>query len=156
MPSFQAIDLPQLIGTTKTSAPLTIDENHLKSFAFSTYLDEEYVDLSISKNNALGPELVDGFLLLSLLTFFSFDKPFFELKGAYALNYGVDRVRFISPVFVGDEVFVSRTATRAKPVSPTRIRLEETVEMKRVSDEELVMVAEWITYVIDGAEERVK
>lgn len=156
MSIFQSIDFSQLVGTTKTSNPLTIDEQHLKSFAFATYLDEEYVDLSISKNNALGPELVDGFLLLSLLTYFSFDKPFLELKGAYALNYGVNRVRFTSPVFVGEKVFVSRTATKAKTVSPTRIRLEETIEMKRAPNEELVMVAEWITYVIDGAEEEGK
>lgn len=153
MTNLGAINPTNLIGVTKTSHPLKIDKDHLQSFGYSTYLDESYVDLTISRNNAFGPDLVDGFLLLSLLTYYSFDAPFVELEGAYALNYGLNRVRFTSPVMVGDEVFVSRTVTDAKKVSPTRTRLEEKVTMKKATDGELVMIAEWISYIIDGAAE---
>lgn len=153
MTTLEAINPTSFIGATKTSRPLKIDKDHLQTFGYSTYLDESYVDLTISRNNAFGPDLVDGFLILSLLTYFSFDAPFIELEGAYALNYGLNRVRFTSPVMVGDEVFVSRTVTDVKAVAPSRARLEEKVEMKRAADGELVMIAEWISYIIDGAAE---
>lgn len=153
MATLESLNPTTFVGTTLTSKPLKIDEEHLKAFSFSTYLDENYVDLTVSRNNALGPELVDGFLLLSLLTYFSFDKPIIDLEGAYGFNYGLDKVRFTSPVMVNEEVYVTRTVTDVKPVSPTRARIAETVEMKRASNDELVMIAEWITYMIDGAEE---
>lgn len=153
MATLESLDPTTFIGTTLTSQPLKIDEEHLKAFSFSTYLDENYVDLTVSRNNALGPELVDGFLLLSLLTYFSFSAPVFELEGAYGFNYGLDKVRFTSPVMVNEEVYVTRTVTDVKLVSPTRARFAETVEMRRSSDDELVMIAEWVTLFIDGAEE---
>lgn len=153
MATLESLDPTSFVGKTLTSDPLKIDEEHLKAFAFSTYLDEDYVDLTVSRNNALGPELVDGFLLLSLLTYFSFDNPLFTLEGIYAFNYGLDKVRFTSPVMVGEEVYVTREVTGAKPISPTRARVTETIEMKRASNDELVMFAEWISYFVDGAEE---
>lgn len=152
-PALTAFDTASIIGTTSVSEPLTIDQDHLSSFAFSTYLDENYVDLTVSRNNALGPELVDGFLLLSLLTYFSFSKPFLDVEGAYAFNYGLDRVRFTAPVFVGEQVYAERTVTDIDVKSSTRARVTEHVELKK-PDGTLVLVAEWISLFIDGAAER--
>ena len=91
----------QLLGHEDVSGWLTIDLAHLREFAHATYLDPAYVDLTPSRNHALGPDLVDGFLLLSLLVHFEFAVPLVQTDGRYGYNYGLDRVRFTGPVFAG-------------------------------------------------------
>lgn len=85
----------QLLGYQDASAWLTIDREHLREFSHATYLDPEYVDLTPSRNHALGPDLVDGFLLLSLVVHFEFAEPLVQTDGRYGYNYGLDR--FASP-----------------------------------------------------------
>lgn len=153
MTALKQIDLNKIIGMSLTSEPLVIDQDHLSMFAKATYLDEQYVDLSISRNNALGSGLVDGFLLLSLLVYFSFDKPFIELDGAYGFNYGLDRVRFTKPVMVNDSVTVQRTVTDVRRVGETRARVVEQVIMTKVGESEPVMVADWVVLYIDRVAE---
>ncbi len=87
----------QLLGHQDVSGWLTIDRAHLSEFAHATYLDPAYVDLTPSRNHALGPDLVDGFLLLSLLVQFEFAVPLVQTDGRYGYNYGLDRVRFTAP-----------------------------------------------------------
>lgn len=149
MATMKDIDLQALVGTKLESGYLKIDQEHLSEFAHATYLDEEYVDLTVSKNNALGPELVDGFLLLSLLTYFSFDQPLIEVEGAYGFNYGLDKVRFTAPVMVNDEVRVVREITSAVSKTDTRARLVESITMYKRGFDHHVMVADWVMMYVD-------
>lgn len=144
----------QLIGMEDTSDWLTVDEEHSKAFAFSTYLDEDYVDLTTSKNHAMGPELLDGFLLLSLLVHFDFAKPMAKTEGGYGFNYGFDRVRFTGPVFVNEAVRLKRTIVDASAKSPTRLLITyDTVMEVNREEPEVVMVARWLALAVDGAAE---
>ncbi len=147
-------ELSKKIGETCVSHWLEIDQEHLSEFGHSTYLDAAYVDLTVSKNNALGPTLVDGFMLLSLLVHFDFAQPVIDIEGGYGFNYGFDRVRFTQPVFVNEAVRVKRTIVEVQEKSPTRhlITYDITLEVQR--DEPVTaMVARWIVMSIDGASE---
>jgi len=98
-------DLPTLMGKTAyVSDWMAIDRAHLSLFATATYLDPAHVDLTFSRNNEFGSDLVDGMLLLSLLVYWNFR--YFPLEGEklWGLNYGFDRVRFVTPVMVGERV----------------------------------------------------
>ena len=98
-------ELPKLKGQTAyVSDWMSVDSEHLQMFAKSCYLTPDDVDMSFSKNNAFGSDLVDGFLLLSMLVFWNFKD--FPLRGehVWGLNYGLNRVRWITPVMVGDNV----------------------------------------------------
>jgi acyl dehydratase len=148
------VDPSPLVGAEETSAWLTIDQEHLSEFGHSTYLDPAYVDLTPSRNHALGPELVDGFMLLSLLVYFDFSSPLLRTTGGYGFNYGLDRVRFVEPVYVGERVRVRREVVTAEPKSPSRLRLAVDITMEVNREEpETVMVARWITMVVDGQAE---
>lgn len=137
------------LGQTTTSDWLTIDQEHLSGFAAATYLEASRVDLTPSRNNALGPELVDGFLLLSLLVYFDFSSPSVKIEGGYGFNYGLDRVRFTSPVFVGQQVRLHRTVAEVTEKSPTRVLVTQDTTLE--SDEgKTVMVARWLSLMIDG------
>lgn len=147
-------DPTALIGRDQTSDWLTIDEEHLRAFAFSTFLDEEHVDLTTSRNHALGPELVDGFLLLSLLVHFDFANPMADMPGGYGFNYGFDRVRFTAPMFVDEAVRLKRTVVEVDLKTPTRalITYDTVMEVRREAPE-TVMVARWLVMAVDGATE---
>ncbi|TSD54513.1 MaoC/PaaZ C-terminal domain-containing protein [Aeromicrobium piscarium] len=138
-----------LIGRSHVSDWLEIDAEHLAAFSRGSYLEPDRVDLTISQNNAFGPTLVDGFLLLSLLVYFDFSEPFVSIEGGYGLNYGTDRVRFTTPVFVGDRVRLKRTVLEAEVKTPTRtlVTLDTELELEKSGD--TAMYARWLYLLID-------
>lgn len=152
MPTDLAEELSRYLGTSSTSKWLTIDSDHLREFAHSTYLDAASVDTTISKNNVLGPDLVDGFMLLSILMHVEFADPLSNRVGLYGFNYGLDRVRFTNPVFVGQRVRYHRTVVNVETRTPTRsiITSEHSVE---TDDGSTAMHAIWKTMLIDGPNE---
>lgn len=83
-----------------------LDEQHLREFAHATYLDEEHVDLTFSRNNPFGSNLVDGFWMLSALLYFNFKYGRSTGPNSYGFNYGLDRVRFTSPLMLGERIRV--------------------------------------------------
>lgn len=85
---------------------LELDREHLEQFAWSTYLDPKHVDLSVSKNNPLGADLVDGFWQVSMLLYFNFKYAKRSSAGEYGFNYGLNKVRFMAPLMLGQRVRV--------------------------------------------------
>lgn len=150
-----SISNPQaLVGTSEVSDWLTIDEEHLKAFAHASYLEEDRVDLTPSRNHALGPQLVDGFLLLSLLVYFDFASQTLRTEGGYGFNYGVDRVRFTHPVYVGQRVRLHRTVADIKQKSPTRALVTLDTELEVEGSGKTAMVARWLLMLVDGEGEK--
>ncbi|WP_256840531.1 MaoC/PaaZ C-terminal domain-containing protein [Ornithinimicrobium faecis] len=143
-------DIQGLTGQSETSAWLQIDESHLKDFGRASYLEPDRVDLTPSRNHAMGPTLVDGFLMLSLLVYFDFSSQLFRTPGGYAFNYGLDRVRFTKPVFAGDSVRLKRTVVDVVRKSPTRLLVTLDCELEMQSTGETAMVARWLYMIVDG------
>ena len=134
---------------------LELDREHLQGFAAATYLEPGRVDLTPSRNHPLGADLVDGFLLLSLLVYFGFREPAVAgTAGTYAFNYGTDRVRFTRPVFVGERVRLRRTVVTAVPRTPTRLLVttDNVLEVDR-DPVATAMVARHLMLQVDGAAE---
>ncbi len=89
-----------------TSEWFELDEAHLREFGHSTYLDSEHTDMTISSNNPLGPDLVDGFWMVSMLLYFNFKYGGRSSDHEYGFNYGLDRVRFTAPLILGERIRV--------------------------------------------------
>jgi acyl dehydratase len=147
-------DLPAWVGREiAVSDWLAIDQTHLQLFAAATYLTDADVDLTMSRNNPYGTDLVDGFLLLSLLVHFRFQThPFGNNPGAWGLNYGLDRVRFLTPVMAGQRL---RCRIRLLQISEKRpgqllIKTEDTLEVE--GGKKPAMVAEWLTLLMQPEE----
>lgn len=142
------------IGETLFVSPwIEIDREHLAQFAWSTYLDPEHTDLTVSKNNPLGPELVDGFLLLSLLTALHFNNSPLHADGLYGLNYGLDRVRFTSQVFLGERIRCVTVVDSVEDRGEGRRLIKTTNTIEVEGRDKPAMVAEWISLFIPGEKE---
>ncbi|MGB3697529.1 MAG: MaoC/PaaZ C-terminal domain-containing protein [Gordonia sp. (in: high G+C Gram-positive bacteria)] len=109
----------------------TLDREHLQQFAWSTYLDPEHVDLTVSHNNPLGADLVDGFWQVSMLLYFHFKYGAGGADGEYGFNYGLDRVRFPAPLMLGQRIRVHcQILAAADHPSGTLVTTRNTMEVE--------------------------
>lgn len=84
---------------------LTVTQDRIDAFADCTG-DRQWihVDPERAARSPLGGTVAHGFLLLSLLPFFSYQNEVFAGRFRMAVNYGLNRVRFPHPVLAGSRV----------------------------------------------------
>lgn len=95
---------------------LDIDQARVNTFATATG-DFQWIHVDVERaSRELGGTLVHGFLTLSLIPVLS--EGLMHVVGATrALNYGVEKVRFVNPVKVGARVRLKITLLGAEPRS---------------------------------------
>ncbi|MGI6550582.1 MAG: MaoC family dehydratase [Syntrophomonadales bacterium] len=88
-----------------TSEWITIDQERVNLFADVTE-DWQWihVDVEKAKEGPFGGTIGHGFLTLSLLSTFSYQAKYVPAGVKMSVNYGLNKVRFLSPVKVGSRV----------------------------------------------------
>jgi acyl dehydratase len=128
-----------------TSRWFVIDQSRIDDFARVT---EDYqfihVDPEKAAKTPFGGTVAHGFLSLSMLTAMAFDaQP--KIRGrAMAVNYGFDRVRFITPVRSGLRIRGKFVLKEVVDRGPKEImsRSEATVDIENTSKPALI--ADWL------------
>ncbi len=94
-------EIPDLVGKRFTGASITVTPERRDEFEVLTHVREAYPEPDAPEFPA---GIVEGFHTLSLLdAMATLERPF-DPATTYGFNYGLDRVRFISPVMVGDRI----------------------------------------------------
>ncbi len=110
---------------------VTIDQSMIDTFAEATG-DHQWihVDPQRAADGPFGTTIAHGFLTLSLLPRLA--QQVYRVDGvAMAVNYGLDKVRFVAPVPVGSRVRVSTDLVRTHEAGGgLRVFLESTVEIE--------------------------
>ena len=121
-------DLPKLAGTeTGVSDWVTIDQDRINKFADATG-DHQWIHVDVERAKTMmpgGKTIAHGYLTLSLIPWLTGD--FLNIQGVTrGINYGSNKVRFISMVPVG-----SRLRARAKllAVEPKSGSMQMTTEV---------------------------
>ncbi|MCK9689765.1 MaoC family dehydratase [Scleromatobacter humisilvae] len=100
-------DLHEHVGTELgVSAWETLAQPRIDRFAECTG-DHQWIHVDVERARAESPlraTIAHGYLLLSLIAPSTFEVLTRPLGVAQALNYGLDKVRFLSPVKVGSRV----------------------------------------------------
>ncbi|WP_104090231.1 MaoC family dehydratase [Arthrobacter sp. GMC3] len=101
-----------------------------------------HVDPERAKDGPFGAPIAHGFLTLSLLI--PLWSELFDVEGASAkVNYGLDRVRFTSPVKVGSRVRLQATIAEVSEVKGgVQIKVANTIEIE--GQERPAVVAEFL------------
>ncbi|HEX2313920.1 MAG TPA: hypothetical protein VHJ17_09310 [Thermomonospora sp.] len=120
-----------------------------QAFAEATFLRPDFLGRPPSGDDPYGERLISGFLLLSMLVAFHKRDLDLDLGGAYGLNYGLDRVRFLRPVLTGERVRVRAELVEAHEKSPGRMRVLTRNVLEVEGTDEPAMVADWITLFVD-------
>lgn len=142
-------ELPQAIGQSAVSDWLLVDQERIRAFADATG-DHQWIHVDIERAAAgpFGSTIAHGYLTLSLIPYLSGGLLAVE-SVAMAVNYGLDRVRFLQPVKAG-----SRVRARVEVVSAEesrqgwRVGSKTTIEID--GEETPALVAETIALYVAG------
>ena len=144
-------DIESVIGKeVGTSDWITIDQERIDKFADAT-MDHQFIHVDPEQATPVfGSTIAHGFLSLSLVAGIPFEQEIgMVLEGTkMGLNYGLDKVRFLSPVPVNSEVRIRMKCIDVTEKNPGQYlaKTEVTMEIKGV--EKPAFVAETLSMFI--------
>jgi len=106
MRTMPAEELAEHVGEDLgTSSWLVIDQERINAFADAT-MDHQFihVDPELAAQTPWGTTIAHGYLTLSLLAYFMAETMIAPDGMVMAINYGLDKVRFLEPVKVGSRI----------------------------------------------------
>ena len=124
---------------------LTIDQKRIDEFADATD-DHQFihVDPEAAARTPLGGTIGHGFLSLSMLSRMAADAMLVPDNIKMALNYGLDRVRFIAPVKSGKRIRGRFRLDSVDEKAPGQLLLRHTVTVEIEGEEKPALTAEWL------------
>ena len=138
-------DLRTAVGTTVGSSDwMTVEQGQIDGFADATH-DHQWihVDLDRAKEGPFGTPIAHGFLTLSLLP--ALIGQVYKVDGVkMGVNYGLNKVRFTSPVPVGSKVRGTVELVEVSDVSGG-VQLVNKVTVEIEGSDRPALVAEWLT-----------
>ena len=125
---------------------IEINQDQINKFADATG-DFQYihVDEDRAAETPFGATIAHGFLTLSLLSKLSSMGGGIKLENAVmGINYGLDKVRLVSPVRVNSKVRARFQLISAEEKNPKHYLLNHNVTVEIEGDEKPALVAEWL------------
>ena len=136
-------ELPPLVGQeVAVSDWLTITQQQVNQFAEATG-DHQWIHVDVEKAKAgpFGGPIAHGFLTLSLIP--QFFESSMDIRGTrMGVNYGLNKVRFTSPVPVGSRLRARMKLTACEPIDNGGYQMTWQVTIEREGSERPVCVAE--------------
>ena len=130
---------------------LLIDQERINGFAESTDdFQFIHVDEKAAAKTPFGGTIAHGFLTLSLLSSLCSDL-MLKIDGTVmSLNYGFDKVRFLTPVKVGSRVRAHAKLLESVEKNPGQILAKHEVTIEIEGEDKPALVAEWLGMTIVG------
>ena len=125
---------------------IEINQTQINKFADATG-DHQYihVDEGRAAETPFGATIAHGFLTLSLLSKLSSMNGGIKLKNSVmGINYGLDKVRFVSPVKVNSRVRARFELVSAEEKKPKHYLLKHNVTVEIEGVEKPALIAEWL------------
>jgi len=122
---------------------LEIDQERIDRFAVCTG-DHQWihVDETRAADGPFGRTIAHGFLLLSLVNFFRGDGDFIPEGIRMSVNYGLNRVRFLTPVTVGSRIRDRAVLSGVERKSKERVLVTVTHTLEIENEEKPACVAD--------------
>ena len=140
----------KLVGTeVGISSWHLVDQKRIDAFADITE-DHQFIHVDperAMRETPFGSTVAHGFLTVSLLSVFSYEAlP--SINGAKrGVNYGFDRLRFISPVRAGSRLRGRFTLAEARMRAPDELLSRTSVSVEIEGESKPALVADWIGLV---------
>ena len=113
---------------------IIVDQERIDAFAACTG-DRQWIHVDVvraKRESPFGGPIAHGYLILSLVAAMVMELGVVPPDAASALNYGLDKVRFITPVKAGARVRMRAKLASAEPQNGGRLllKLQSTVEIE--------------------------
>jgi len=123
-----------------------VDQNRIDLFA-DVIEDHQFIHIDperAKRETQFGSTVAHGFLTMSLLSIMSYEvMPVIE-GTTMGVNYGFDKLRFISPVRSGRRVRGRFVLAEAKLRKPTELQSRTNVTVEIEGEDRPALVADWI------------
>jgi acyl dehydratase len=150
MPLAGLDDIRSRIGTEiGVSSWITIDQARIDAFAEATE-DRQFihVDPAAAAQTPFGGTVAHGFLTLALLSRMGAKAMLVPDGLKMAVNYGVDRVRFLAPVRSGARVRGRFTLDSVEEKAPGQWLLRHTVTVEIEGEDKPALSAAWLSLMV--------
>jgi acyl dehydratase len=139
-------------GQSHSSDWFEVTQDQVNTFADVT-LDHQFihVDPERAKNESpFGGPIAHGFLTLSMLSHFAEKAlPAFE-AGVIGINYGFEKVRFLTPVRVGSRIRGTFTLANVVERKPGQLQLTQNATVEIEGSDSPALIAQWLSLVVEG------
>jgi acyl dehydratase len=123
-----------------------IDQPRIDTYA-DVIEDHQFIHVDperAKKETAFGTTIAHGFLTMSLMSIMSYEVMPVIAGTTMGVNYGFDRLRFISPVRSGKRVRGRFVLAEAKLRKPTELQSRTSVTVEIEGEDKPVLVADWL------------
>lgn len=145
-----AEDLQALVGRDLGwSEWFTIDQDRVNRFADVT-LDHQYIHIDPERaaQTPFGRTIAHGFLTMSLMVHLAEDVAIKPANAVMGINYGFDRLRFLSPVPVGSRIRYGATVASVTDKGGGQVLFKYDVTVEIEGSDKPALVAEWLSMVV--------
>jgi acyl dehydratase len=124
---------------------LDVTQDRINEFADATD-DHQFIhiDPTAAAQTPFGGTIAHGFLSLSLLSRMAADAMLVPDGVKMAVNYGLDRVRFLAPVRSGKRVRVRFVLDSVDEKAPGQILMRHTVTVEIEDEDKPALTAQWL------------
>ncbi|MCJ2179459.1 MaoC family dehydratase [Novosphingobium album (ex Hu et al. 2023)] len=138
--------IAQVVGQPVVSDWVTVDQAMITGFADVTRdWNFLHVDEDAAQSAGMDRTIAHGFLTLSLLSPMRMDAGLVPCPGLkMAMNYGLDGVRFLAPVYAGDRVRGHFTTREIVETQPGRYRETVQASVEIEGQDRPALVATWL------------
>jgi acyl dehydratase len=151
MPIASLEDIRSKVGqTVGVSDWIEVGQDRISEFAEATE-DRQFIHIdpiAAASHTPFGGTIAHGFLTLSLLSRMAADAMQVPDTARMAVNYGLDRVRFIAPVKAGKRVRGHFTLDSADEKAPGQLLLKHSVTVEIEGEEKPALTAVWLTLLV--------
>jgi acyl dehydratase len=147
MPVASLTEIKSRIGDeVGISSWISVDQPRIDAFADATD-DRQFihVDSESAAQTPFGGTIAHGFLSLSLLSRMGAEAMLLSDGTKMAINYGLDRVRFLAPVRSGSRVRGRFTLDSVEDKAPGQVLMHHTVTVEIEGEEKPALTAVWLT-----------
>ena len=123
-----------------------IDQPRIDTYA-DVIEDHQFIHVDperAKKETAFGTTIAHGFLTMSLLSIMSYEVMPAVAGATMGVNYGFDKLRFISPVRSGKRVRGRFVLAEAKLRKPNELQTRTNVTVEIEDEDKPALVAEWL------------
>ena len=123
-----------------------ITQERIQQFADAT-LDRQWIHVDVERarrESPFGAPIAHGFLTLSLLSHLMHEAMEIKQGLRLAVNYGLNRVRFISPVRAGSNIRARMALQSLKDVPPNGMEAVFNATVEVEGGDKPCCVAEWV------------
>jgi acyl dehydratase len=123
-----------------------VDQNRINAFA-DVIEDHQFIHVDAARarrETEYGTTVAHGFLTMSLLSIMSYEVMPIVEGTTMGVNYGFDRLRFVSPVRAGSRVRGRFSLVEAKLRKPKELQSRTNVTVEIEGEQKPALVADWI------------